>query len=70
MLRRRWYSKKTVGNFQISSVGCCKLIITVLELDIQIVGSEAVVFTNPDGKAIHTISATLGSLDGEIIICH
>ncbi|OQE37355.1 hypothetical protein PENCOP_c010G07881 [Penicillium coprophilum] len=34
----------------------------ILELDMQIVGSEALVFTNQDGKAIHTISATLSSL--------
>ncbi|KAJ5958071.1 uncharacterized protein N7479_005221 [Penicillium vulpinum] len=42
----------------------------ILELDIQIVGSEALVFTNQDGKAIHTISATLGSLDELLHLYH
>ncbi|KAJ6131825.1 hypothetical protein N7471_007040 [Penicillium samsonianum] len=42
----------------------------ILELDIEIVGSEALVFTNQDGKAIHTISATLGSLDELVHLYH
>jgi hypothetical protein len=46
------------------------LTVTVLELDFEIVGSESIVFTNQDGKAIHTISATVGSLDGRIIGRH
>ncbi|KAJ5210638.1 hypothetical protein N7491_010445 [Penicillium cf. griseofulvum] len=42
----------------------------ILELDLQIVGSEVLVFTNQDGKAIHTISATVGSLDELLCLYH
>ncbi|KAJ5520255.1 hypothetical protein N7463_000708 [Penicillium fimorum] len=42
----------------------------ILELDIQMVGAEALAFTNQDGKDIHTISATLGSLDELLGLYH
>ncbi|KAJ5816525.1 hypothetical protein N7447_008758 [Penicillium robsamsonii] len=42
----------------------------ILELDIQIVGSEVLAFTNQDGKDIHTISATPGSLNELLGLYH
>ncbi|KXG45973.1 uncharacterized protein PGRI_048290 [Penicillium griseofulvum] len=42
----------------------------ILELDFEIVGSESIVFTNQDGKAIHTISATVGSIDELLCLYH
>lgn len=38
----------------------------VTNFDIQLVGSEAIVFTGPEGNAINTISATFGTVDGEL----
>lgn len=35
-------------------------------LDIQIIGSESIVCTAPDGNAIRTISMTFGNLSGKI----
>jgi hypothetical protein len=65
-MRRRWYSRKRVRDFHGAGNWAEILTFKVLGLDIQMVGSEAIVFTNQSGEAIQTISATLGSLDGNV----
>jgi hypothetical protein len=65
-MRRRWYSRKIVRDSMEPVTRQNILTFKVLGLDFQIVGSEAIVFTNQSGEAIQTISATLGSLDGNV----